>query len=159
VVGRFETRAGRYDVTMRLSFVAILAGFAFVLGACDMPNPSVTFDNQTGQRLCAHLSESGVPEPDPERCDHWLEPNHRSTNRTRRCLSDGEPMEISIRVRPGGEEIYFKAAACKNWEGATITIRQSGDQFTVTEDLQTGDLSAPPAEPRAMNSERGKREF
>lgn len=108
--------------------LALLLGSLVVLTACD-PSARMTYDNQTGQRLCVYPGYQGA---DPDFCDA-VEPNEHQTYE-HICTGD-EPVWNVITAGQGGAEIYRRVATCEEWDDATVTIQQRGDEFVVTDDL------------------------
>ena len=120
---------------IRTLFLVVLFTAAFLLTACD-PSPNITYDNQTEHLLCPYPSDEGPPIPSSAYCDE-VEPNERQSYGTTVCSGD-DPLWITLAVGQGGRAIYSGFATCGDWDGATVTIRQEGDEFVVTDDLPEG---------------------
>ena len=124
---------------MRSVFIALLLGSIIVFAACWLNDNDVklTFVNSSDSLLCFNLSSTGAAKVDF--CDE-VEPRGTSVWRPGCSRPGEEPITVVLTVGQGRREIYNRTATCNEWKDAlaTFIIKQSGDDFVVSDSLPDG---------------------
>ena len=125
---------------MRFVSAVVLFGLATFFAGCDTVRHSevkMTVLNTTDFLICYHLSEGETG------CSAEIKPNDKTTWRPGcgyGAKDEAFDSTVILIVASDGHEIYNRTANCKEWNDAhgTLIIKQSGDEFVVTDSLPEG---------------------